>query len=170
MRKLFILAFCCMSIVYAGLKEDIEEKFNECMSASDYAMHDKCDDEKAGCYLSQDEYGMPKYKSYTEKEYCFSEFSKKYADILMKQCENKKKDECKKIAHIIVNVYGVNSVDSAEDSKNLKSAINNLLTLCSSTECYEIAELFGLTHKISQPFLEKACKENVDDACYAIGK
>ena len=35
MRKLFILAFCCMSIVYAGLKEDIEEKFNECMSASE---------------------------------------------------------------------------------------------------------------------------------------
>ena len=167
MRKLFILAFCCMSIVYAGLKEDIEEKFNECMSASDYAMHDKCDDEKAGCYLSQDEYGMPKYKSYTEKEYCFSEFSKKYADILMKQCENKKKDECKKLAHIIVNVYGV---DPNEHSHNIESAINNLLALCSSAECYEIAEIFGLTHKISQPFLEKACKENVDDACYAIGK
>lgn len=167
MRKLFILAFCCMSIVYAGLKEDIEEKFNECMSASDYAMHDKCDDEKAGCYLSQDEYGMPKYKSYTEKEYCFSEFSKKYADILMKQCENKKKDECKKLAYVISG-YHIDYIEHTQPE--LKKAMNHFATFCSSTECYEIAELFGLTHKISQPFLEKACKENVDDACYAIGK
>lgn len=168
MRKLFILAFCCMSIVYAGLKEDIEEKFNECMSASESRMHEYCDENKAGCYRVYE--GNYEWESFTRKEYCFGEFSNKYEDILMKQCENKKKDECKKIAHIIVNVYGVNSVDSAEDSKNLKSAINNLLTLCSSTECYEIAEIFGLTHEISQPFLEKACKENVDDACYAIGK
>ncbi|MCI7410654.1 hypothetical protein [Helicobacter bilis] len=168
MRKLFILAFCCMSIVYAGLKEDIEEKFNECVKASNEYMSEECYSGGVGCEGFVDEYDNFKVQRvYKYKEYCFMEFSKKYEDILMRQCENKKKDECKKLAHIVVNVYGV---DPNEHSHNIESAINNLLTLCSSTECYEIAELFGLTHTISQPFLEKACKENVDDACYAIGK
>lgn len=81
-------------------------------------LHEYCDENKAGCYYDEYEY---KWKSHKQKKYYFMEFSSKYEDILIRQCENKKKDECKKLAHVMVNHYGVNNIDSPEYTKKIQS-------------------------------------------------
>lgn len=146
MLKWFVVGMCCMSITYASLKEDIMQNFDKCLLESD---------EK----IAYTDYNGENYSSSPKSE-CFEKFLTKYGNILKKHCFNNNKDECIKLIEAHTHY----------DVSEIPEIANKFLEICEGRECYIAGEIIGFETDIAQPLLEKACKANIEDACYAVGK
>lgn len=148
MFRIFLISFCFISFAYAGLKDNIKGHFNKCVNNPFDEYH-----------VSYDIYGEEKSNP---KELCFNDFMQKYGSVLKKQCENNKAEEC------MMSIYALTYLNSNENELN--EIATKLLDFCKDIDCYKSAEILGFNSDLAQPLLEKACNQNVDDACYAIGK
>lgn len=147
MFRFLVISACFVGILNAGLREDIENEFNEC--------------DKTTGTVTEYNYERMENEEVGAKSQCFMAFLSKYGEILKRQCNNNKKYECAKLLYSYSHYTLLDGLDEI---------VKKYLEICDGEECYKAAEIIGLEFNISQPLLEKACKQNVDDACYAIGK
>ncbi len=184
------IVLCCCGIVslcFAGLKEDIKSHFEECQNNKKEELYYHCFNRESNVILninSSEAYCDGIRYSTTSKQECFIDFYSKYNTILYRQCNNNKKLECLMILDTILAIKKdaitdeTNTIVYFLDTQTSKSGflglddalLNRIFSFCRSDECYEVAKKIGLNLEMVKPFLNKACNENVADACYALGK
>ena len=161
---------CIFLLLYgyacAGLKEEINNSFLWCKrSVGNYTITycEIVEDGKTYLeLLENDEKYCDGRKIHTTPEECFNKFWSKYGNILERQCKNhNKRDECFMFFEITLHKHIIGGYEWILDK---------IHDFCSPQECYEIAEKLGLDSDMAKPFLTKACENEIEDACYVLGK